>query len=356
MVDEERLRAQRGISIVELLVALVVFLVVAMAMFGIIRGFARGAWFAATSASGSLTIETQLDAMRGEAATAFAVFVPDRDILAANNADGHELDFYSRTDDGRPVFWAYRFDPTAKTLARYDYDLAGHRGVADRLSGIVDTTAAYPLLTNIVSFTARKIFASQLADATHNVYGGALAPLFNTGTPKPLPVGFDDGGAQRTDLYGGNMTIEIALATARASRTIHLATGALPSGFTVHANPEFRVVIWRHDTTSKTFPFRSVSRVYINAQLLVSYNRFATAPIVWCDYNIYGAPEGLRRPYNGFDQYHPDWFVESTAGVLWNVTHGNTNGSTCPLAPPPPTGVPVARYSPPPQVTDTPNP
>lgn len=337
--------------------ALAIFIAVAFTMLGVLRALSRATQTVATATSGSLTLEAQIDAFRSEAATAFAVFVPDRDVFSGGNADGHEVDFYAKSDDGKPVFFAYVYDATAKTLTRYDYDTVGRRGISDRTTGAIDANGHYPALHGVTAFGAQKLFANQLVDRTTNPYGSVVAPLFAGPTPRPLPVGYDDGAGARADLYGGNMTVQIEIATERGSRTVHLATAALPSGFTVRAAPNFRVVIYRRDTTSKSFPFRSVSRIYIGAQLLVSYDDFKTKPIVWCDYYIFGYPEGLRAPVRGgVDSYHPDWFIESTAGVLYAVEQGNTPGAACPKAPPPPLGHNVARYSPPPAIVDTPSP
>jgi len=343
--------------VIELLVAMAIFIAIGFTLLGVLRALSRASQNVAATTSGSLSLEAQIDAFRGEAATAFAVFVPDRDVLASSNADGHEVDFYGKTDDGKPVFWAYLYDPAAKTLQRYDYDTFGRRGISDRRSGDIDGSGHYPALRGVTAFKAKKLFANQLVDPSDSAYGSALAPLFAAATPKPLPVGYDDGAAPRSDLFGGNMTIQIAISTARGSRLVHLATGALPSGFTVHAAPSFRVLIYRRDTTAKTFPFRSVSRVYIGAQLRVSYDDFKTKPILWCDYNIFGGSEGLRQPFHGFDNYHPDWFIESTAGVIYAVEQGNTNGTKCAKSPPTaPPGSNVGRYTPPPAIVDTPSP
>lgn len=75
-----------------MLLALAIFIAVAFTMLGVLRALSRATQTVATATSGSLTLEAQIDAFRSEAATAFAVFVPDRDVFSGGNADGHEVD------------------------------------------------------------------------------------------------------------------------------------------------------------------------------------------------------------------------------------------------------------------------
>jgi hypothetical protein len=141
---------------------------------------------------------------------------------------------------------------------------------------------------------------------------------------------------------------------------LHLASATLPSGFTVHYYPELRAVVYRHDTTHRSWlGFAQKSHVYINAQLLISYTNFSEAhPTVWCDFNLYGYPDGLVAPFQADANYQPTWFPETVSGIVYHVIHGNTNGSTCNKAPPSPGANvdPSSFFSPPPDVQDTPPP
>jgi type II secretory pathway pseudopilin PulG len=351
--------SERGFTVIEALIAIVLFVAIGLITLSLMHSLLAASAASATSSRGALTLEQQIDDMRSDAATAFAVFIPTIDVMGRpNNANGvtpHEVDFYTKTDTGAQAFWAYYFDPVAQTLQRFDYDAAGHRGAADRTTGLIDVGASYPILPGVSTFNVATLEANDLI-GTNNVYGAAVAPLFAGASPKPLPVGFDDGGPPRTDLYGGNTTVQITLATTNASRTIHLTTAALPSGFTVHAYPQIRAIVYRVDQTHRFwFGLAGKSHVFINARLDISYDNWKTQPPrAWCDFNLYGYPAGLTG--GTAENYHPEWFTESTAGIVYDVTHGNTLGTTCSLTPPPAGAGPSTAYTPPPNITDTPPP
>jgi prepilin-type N-terminal cleavage/methylation domain-containing protein len=350
---------QRGFTILEVLVATALFVALGFATLGVIHTFLGAGASAAASEGGAATLDAETDDLRSEAATAFAVFVPATDVMGAPNggsATPHEVDFYAKTDTGAATYWAYYYDAAAQTLQRFDYDANGNRGEADRTTGAIDTTARYPVLPGVTSFAATTLEANDLTGA-NNTYAPAIAPLFGAASPVPLPVGFDDGGPPRTDLYGGNTTIQLRIATAHAVRTIHLSTAALPSGFTVHAYPQIRAVVYRVDQTHRFwFGLAGKSHVFVNARLDISYDGWQTQPPAnWCDFNLYGYPGGLTG--GTAENYHPEWFTESTAGIVYAVTHGQTPGAVCPTAPPAAGSAGGSvTFTPPPDITDTPPP
>ena len=352
------MNSQRGFTVVDILVAIALFAGLGFTILGVIGVFLRATGHSATAQGGTIAFEQQADTMRSDAATAFAVFVPTKDVFGNSNASGHEVDFYSKNDAGIPVFWAYWYNATAHTLRRYDYDSNGDIGMADRRTGTIDVGEQYPSVVGVTAFLARTLEASDLV-GPKSAYAAAIAPLFAGATPQPLPVGYDDGAAPRADLYGGNTTVEVQLTTDRGSRILHLATAALPSGFTVHEYPEIRAVVYRVDTTHRFwFGVAQISKVFINAQLLISWNHFTEPqPTVWCDYNIYGNPRGLQAPLGPDSDYQPTWFPETTAGIVYHVTHGSTNGARCSRTPPSPGPIDASGFfSPPPDTIDTPPP
>ena len=358
------MNGERGFSVIELLIAVVLFVAVGFTLLGVSGALFRGVTRSATAQGGTLALETQIDELRSDAATSFAVFVPDKDVFGKPNAPsagapGHEIDFYSKDDAGAPVFWAYYWDTSAETLRRYDYDTGGNVGQADRTTGAIVAGRSYPAVPGVTAFSARTLEASDLV-GSKSAYASAVAPLFAGTTPQPLPVGYDDGAAPRTDLYGGNTTVEVQLATERGARTLHLASAALPSGFTIHEYPEIRAIVYRHDTTDRSWlGLVQKSHVFVNAQLLISYTHFTEAnPTVWCDYNLYGNPGGLVAPLGPDSDYQPTWFPETTAGIVYHVIHGRTNGARCSQTPPSPgaSADPSSFFSPPPDTQDTPPP
>ena len=349
------MKSQRGFTTLEALVALALCFAIALATFGVLRGLLDASSATASSTATGASIERLTDDLRSDAASAFAVFVPARDVMQRANDAGsaHEVDFYAETGSGAPTFWAYYYDAAAHTLQRFDYDASGRRGEADRTNGAIDTAARYPVLHDVTSFTARTLEASDLVGPA-NLYGNAIAPAFAGSAPQSLPVGFiGGGGSARADLYGGNTTVQVAIATTHASRTIHLSTEALPSGFTVRADPQFRAIVYRIDQTHRFwFGLAGKSHVFVNARLDVSYDDWKTAPLRWCDYNLYGYPGGLTG--GAAENYHPEWFTESAAGIVYAVTHGATPGATCPAAPPARSGAATAApYVPPPDVRES---
>jgi YD repeat-containing protein len=347
-----------------MLVSIAIFVGVGLALLTLVGAISRVPARDATAAGGTLAIEQQIDDLRSDAATSFAVFVPNRDVHGNANVDassglGHEVDFYSRDDAGAPVSWAYLWDSAGHTLERYDYDAAGNVGEADRTTGKIETGKTYPAIPGVTAFTVRTLQASDLI-GSKSAYAPVLAPLFSGAVPKALPVGFNDGSTARPDLYGGNTTVEVKLSTPHEWRTIHLASAAMPSGFTIHQYPEVRAIVYRHDTTDRSWlGLVQKSHVFVQARLLVSYSHFTeTHPIVWCDYNLYGYPHGLQAPYQADADYQPTWFPETTAGIVYHVVHGRTLGSTCSKTPPSPgPGSPPSDFfSPPPDSQDSPPP
>jgi Tfp pilus assembly protein PilV len=325
----------RGFTLVETAVATVLAATFGFALLGVARELVSLSATAATARDGALTLETQADEMRSAATTAFAVFVPQRDVMrATNERDGttHEVDFFARTNSGASVRSAYYFDATAHTLRRYDYDGAGKAGVADRATGAIDAGATYPALSGVTRFDARTLQASDLV-GPRNAYAAAIAPPFAGATPRALPVGFVDGTVTRPDLYGGNTTVDVRIETAHDARTLHLATTSMPSGFTVHAPAQIRAVVYRVDQTHRFWGgLAGKSHVFVKARLDVSYDGWKTPARTWCDFDLYGFPGGLTG--GTAEDYHPEWFTETTAGIVYDVTHGETPGATCPLTPP----------------------
>jgi YD repeat-containing protein len=351
--------AQRGFTLLDVSLAIVLAVVLGLATLGVLRGLFALSAAAATASGGSLTLDQTSDEMRSDAETAFAVFVPTQDVMRRPNSGAsgaHEIDFYTRTDTGQIASWAYFFDAAAHTLRRFDYDAAGHVGEATRANGTIDTTARYPALTGVTGFRAQTLQASELIGA-ENVYASAIAPALGGLAPKALPVGFAAPGDARGDRFGGNVTVQIAIATEHGSRTLHLATAALPSGFTVRAYPQIRAIVYRIDQTHRFwFGLAGKSHVFVRARLDISYDGWRTQPPqTWCDFNLYGYPDGLTG--GPAEDYHPEWFTESTAGIVYDVTHGETPGATCPAAPPPPASAGAAAPTAAPSaIVDTPPP
>jgi hypothetical protein len=328
---------ERGFTVMETLLATALLLAIGLGTLGLIGGFARAIAARGSASGGAAQTENVLASMRSDAATAFAVFVPAHDIHGAANGGTavppHEVDYYTKAQDGSEVWWAYEYSAAASTLRRWDYVPSATGGAATigvmGRTGVLDTNASYPPMTGVKAFSAHTIEASDLTTG-NNTFGPLIASLSAAAgvTPNAEPVGFvPKTGPTRTDLYGGNTTIEVSLQTAQASRTLHLATTTTPSGFTLHLSPSIRAIIYRKDYSHRFwfgFAQKTWSRIF--EQLQYSYTPKVEPWTAWCDYEVYGAgTDGLSLgDYHA--SYRPREWTESTAGVFYSVTQGNLSG------------------------------
>jgi prepilin-type N-terminal cleavage/methylation domain-containing protein len=291
---------EHGFSLIEVMIAAAVFVVMMGTAFAAVVMTGNVMRGAATTQRGADAIDRQAAEFRAEAATASAVFVPPLDMNGAPNADGHEVDFYSKSQANLDVFRRYIFDPATATLRRYDYDPKTNAigGVRDPRTGAIDATATYPAIPEVTAFSARFLEASDLADPGKNRY----APLFSR-VPNGEPVSLNDpaGGRDVAGLVGGNRIVEIQLANRKASRVVHLAAGTMPTGFYVGGNIKYHTVLYRIDQSHRFwFGAAGKSHVWIRGRASITYDDWATAPRVWCDYAIYGGDGG-----NGLDPSDP---------------------------------------------------
>lgn len=327
-------KREAGFSVVEALIAAAIIVVAGMVALASAVVVAR-----TTSASSGAPVSHELlertaASLRADAATAFAVFVPPTDVFGAPNG-GREVDFYTRDDGGSELFWAYRFDAAAHVLQRYDY--AGIDAEGKHVPPI--DLRRYPPLTDVASFSATKLEASQLNTPLNGEYARAIPSGL---APKAEPVNF-------THPYttGGNRIVDIRIATASAARHLHLGAGIMPSGFTVVGKPVYHAIVYRHDSTSRSWlGFAQKSHVWIDGIVEVSYDDYRTRPKQWCQYNIYGGANGQDGGAHGLDgnDPHANYIAsdpaEQAQTLLWSCQH-LYGGPT-----PPPLDAPRARFTP----------
>ena len=341
----------RGFTILEALIATAIVTLVAFTGLAACKTIARATVASGIANSGADFIDEQVAAFHNDAATAFAVFVPTADRFGRPNA-GQELDFFSKADDGRAIRWCYSYDAQAQTLQRWDYDAGGAYGVRDATTGLVGSGATYPPLKHVLRFAATALPADKLGDPGRNAYFG-VAALF-AHTPQALPVRYTAPGAP--DAVGGNGVVQVALANAAGARTIHLAAGSMPTGFTVTGMPLWHAVVYRVDQTHRfLLGTAGKSHVFINAHVDVSYDAWTTK-IQWCDFNLLGAPNGLD-PHDPHADYKPNEPIEGAQSILAGCRQrrplpplpgsagfpgdGDTGRSAPPVPTPPPTALPV---------------
>ncbi len=283
---------ERGFSLIEVMIAAAVFVVMMGTAVAAIVMTGNVMRSAATTQRGTGAIDRQVAELRAEAATASAVFVPPADLHGEPNADGHEVDFYSKGQANRDVFWRYVFDAASATLRRYDYDpqVNAIGGVRDPRSGAIDAAASYPEIPDISAFSARVLEAGALADPAQNRYAAAFSRV-----PSGEPVSLNDpaNGRDVPGLVGGNRIVAISLANSKAARTIHIAAGTMPTGFYVGGNIKYHTVLYRIDQSHRFwFGAAGKSHVWIRGRASITYDDWASGPRVWCDYAIYGGDGG----------------------------------------------------------------
>jgi hypothetical protein len=300
----DRFAGERGMSVIETLVAAGLVLLAACAGLAACRTVASVASWSAGSTRSAAELDAQAAAFRSDAGSAFAIFVPAGDA---------EVDFYAQAADGGALLWRYVYDPTQHTLQRWDFDLAGHAGVRDVTSGAIDVNARYPARTGITDFHATTLGVDRLGDATRSPYSG-LSGIF-VHPPRVRAVRYGAAGLAPLGIAGGNGIVAITLANGRATRVVHLAAGLLPTGFTVRGLPVWHAIVYRVDQTHRSLAgVVGKSHVFINAHVDVSYDGWATR-ISWCDFNLLGAPDGL----DGDDphaNYTPSLPIERTDSIL----------------------------------------
>src|SRR5579883_1131622 len=129
--------SEHGFTLLEMLVAVALWLTLGGALLVITQSILAQTQIMGDRRTAYRQLSHLTETWNAEATSALALFVPPQDILGVDNADGHELDFYSRDASRIGHFWAYRWDVSAKTLTRYAFAHPGDAPTSDPpLSGI----------------------------------------------------------------------------------------------------------------------------------------------------------------------------------------------------------------------------
>lgn len=257
-------RGESGFTIIEVLIAGLIFTIASYAIFGVVRQMAGTATLDSRSRQNDAVIDRLAAAFSDDASTALAIYNPADD--ACDGSPTTSIVFYYKNNDG-----------TAQTIT-YDSDAAS--------ASVVRTVAATGARSTYtgVSFSAHCATATALADAEN------LSSALPGVTIHDYPVNFT-----ATAQTGGNrvMVADIASSATSAVRELHLLGGSIPTGFTI-LGPQWHTVVYRLDHTRRfLFGLGQVSWLQIWALVLVSYDDWQTQPpIVWCNWQdgeIYGA-------------------------------------------------------------------
>lgn len=199
--------SQRGFTLIETLVASAI---ATLLIAGLVLTVSRLV-SSASSLNTRLVAETAadhaLERMTSDAASSWASYVPANDAYGRDNADGHEVAFFSEDAAHRPLSWAYDYDASTRHLLRLTFS-PGAVPNRDEDLGAFDAFAATP------------IDASTL---------GASDPLFAMSSIPDVVYGFDASATAR----GGNGLVRVELVAAGARESVFLASGTSPTTFTV---------------------------------------------------------------------------------------------------------------------------
>lgn len=203
-------------TLIEILVAAAIFAVVAFILVGLVYEYNVGGKRLSAAQRSRTDIAHLLDQWEADQSSAEAVFIPDADVLGADNrTTPHEVAFYSKDASNRPYFWAYYYDGAQQTLQRYDYANPGS-----------------PASKDGNAFEAITRFAPSLH---------ALSEISNSSSPIYMPIfsgarDYDVKLGMGASVVGGTHIVHVDIATAKESVPVELEAGGAPSGFTVVLN------------------------------------------------------------------------------------------------------------------------
>jgi len=219
---------ERGFTLIEVVIAAGVAVALGAALLYLTRVMLWGSKVMAAQQAAYIQLTHLLETWDAESTSSLAIFVPVSDVLGGSNADGHELDFYSRDASRLGHFWAYRWDPSSSTLQRYTYATPGSV-----------PTATDPPLSGILAFQAVRKPASN------------LAPAFLAGyVAHDVVVNFGYPGVD-----GGNAIVDVTVADSRDRFELELLPGTMTSGF--------EVVVATFDPSASPSPTATPSQEYI---------------------------------------------------------------------------------------------
>jgi Tfp pilus assembly protein PilV len=205
-------RCERGFTLVETLIGATIAVFLIWGVLVLADRYAA----ASSELDARLTAQTSADRfverLSSEAASAWAVFVPQNDIFGNANGDGHEIDFFTEDGSHRPYSWAYAFGAKTKTLTRYTY-ASNAAPVAGEVVGTLD------------AFSATAVDVTALADSASAAYD----PLFASSIAPVVRYAF----AAMPSASGGDGLVRVHLAANGVDRTELLASGTAPTSFTV---------------------------------------------------------------------------------------------------------------------------
>lgn len=219
-------------TLVEIMLAAAIFSAVAFILVGLIHEYNLGSKRLSAAQHARADVAHLLDQWESDQSSADAVFIPDKDVLGADNTTlAHEVDFYSKDAANRPYYWAYLYDTAAHTLQRYDYPSPGAKASKD----------GNPF-TAITRFAPSLHAIGEVTNASSPIY----MPIFASAQNYDVPLGAGNKAV------GGTHVVHVDLATTQETLPVELEAGGAPSGFTVvlnytpmpRATPASSITVW----------------------------------------------------------------------------------------------------------------
>jgi Tfp pilus assembly protein PilV len=270
-LDAMNERDESGSTVIEVLIAALIFSLGAFAVFGVVRQLASNSALAAAASQGDATIDHLTSALTSDASTALALFLPDDD--RCTGASGKTLEIYYEDNGGTSQTITYRDDGSG-TVTRSSVS-----------NGATTTFSNASLLVRCATATS----IAALDNLAANLPNVAVHDY-------PVNFGTDANGLEQT---GGNRLIiaRIASTATRAGREVHLLAGSVPTGFTV-IGPQWHAVVYREDHTRRfLFGLGQTSWLRIMAEVDVSYDDWRTRA-VWCNFEaleVYGGQPRFNK-------------------------------------------------------------
>ena len=208
----------RGFTLVEVVVAAGIAVVLGWLLLHVLTQILVTSRLQAARDAEQSTVGKLVDDLTSEEDDAWAIYTPPSDVFGKSNADGHEVDFYTRDAQQRPYFWAYDYDSATRTLVRYRTGAIGGSPLQD------------VAFTGVTGFYAHTYPLTALQDPSTPVY----SPLYNGAALQNGIVKFYAAAAPW--IQGGNNITYVHITSATLRRDLQLVTNTAPTGFTVVLN------------------------------------------------------------------------------------------------------------------------